>query len=246
MATNRLVFEAEALKFFGRTIGMTLALFLILPAPTVFLRFLSWYYSCQRFADGTRVTSELNMAQIQGPLRMIGLLFWVSIGSQFAVNGPLMKQAAQILCSVVSAYFSFQVMRMVVDTTRTNSGSLLRFAGTWPQFLRWQAGFLALGALPALSEAIALEPAGLRLAVTLIASLATLTGIALLIVPYLRWITAMVQGGSRGVTFHASTGSLVLRYLAFGLGSLLIFTIPWTLLSFMKWLCRQYELPLRT
>ena len=213
----------------------------IFPAPQALVKFVRWYYACLSFPDGTTVTSELTEEQIQFPVRMVGLLFWVSMIGQFFVAGPLMKQFVNVVVSMVSAYFSFQLLRAVIGSSRSNSGSLLRFAGQLQEFLGWQAVFLVGTSFFVLGPVLGLTPiVGLCLIVLI------LVGIVFLLVAYTRWWASKMEGGSRRLTYHATAGSFALRYLGFILSSLLILTLPWTMLSMTKWLWRQFEIPVRS
>ena len=214
----------------------------IFPAPKALVKFVRWYYACLSFPDGTTITSELTEEQIKFPFRMMGLLFWVSMIGQLLVAGPLMKQLVNVVVSMISAYFSFQTLRAVIGSSRSNSGSLLRFAGQIQEFLGWQAVFVVCTSIFVLGP-VAL---GLTPIVGLCVIVLTLVGLLFLLVAYMRWWTSKIEGGSRRLTYHATAGSFALRYLGFILSSMLILTLPWTTLSMTKWLSRQYEIPVRT
>ena len=213
----------------------------IFPAPNALVKFVRWYYACLSFPDGTTITSELIEEHIKSPVRMIGLLLWVSLIGQLLVAGPLMQQLVNVVVSMVSAYFSFQLLRAVIGSTRSNSGSLLRFAGQLQKFLGWQAVFLVGMSILTLGPVLGLTPIVALCVIVLI-----LAGIVFLAVVYMRWWASKMEGGSRRLTFHATAGSFALRYLGFILSSMLILTIPWTMLSMTKWLWRQFEIPVRT
>lgn len=213
----------------------------IFPAPNALVKFVRWYYACLSFPDGTTITSELIEEHIKSPVRMIGLLLWVSLIGQLLVAGPLMQQLVNVVVSMVSAYFSFQLLRAVIGSTRSNSGSLLRFAGQLQEFLGWQAVFLVGMSILTLGPVLGLTPIVALCVIVLI-----LAGIVFLAVVYMRWWASKMEGGSRRLTFHATAGSFALRYLGFILSSMLILTIPWTMLSMTKWLWRQFEIPVRT
>lgn len=214
----------------------------IFPAPKALVKFVRWYYACLSFPDGTTITSELTEEQIKFPVRMVGLSFWVSMIGQLLVAGPLKQQLVNAVISMVSAYFSFQLLRAVIGSSRSNSGSLLRFAGQLQEYLGWQAVFVVCTCILVLAP-VAL---GLTPIVGLCVIVLTLVGLMFFLVVYMRWWTSKLEGGSRRLTFHASAGSFALRYLGFILSSMLILTLPWTTLSMTKWLSRQFEIPVRT
>ncbi len=112
---------------------MMFAIVLMIRSPLVFTKYVDWYYSCLHFSDGTKVTSYLAIDQIKSPIRGIGFIFWVGIYLQTSTTDPFQQQVAKVVCSLISANFSFQIIQNVVGTTLGDSGS---FFGSLANFRR--------------------------------------------------------------------------------------------------------------
>ncbi len=92
----------------------------------------------------------------------------------------------------------------------------LRFTGGYWAFLGWSA-FMWVAAI-------------------------TIIGWAWVMTAVIRWACRHIEGSSKQLTFEASGWGVLWRSLVFGLTSIFIIPIPWTLRWYMNWFITQFYL----
>ncbi len=242
---NRLAFSAEALPYFVRAILFGLSTLIYVPAAEQFTKLIQYVTSHLRFADGTTVAYGGSANDVKQPLLGITILVWANIILSAMFKDQLLHIGISIALAIASGYVGFQVIQAVVPHLTTSNGSRLNFAGTLEDYIKWQLMITGASVLPALVAYVMPQRGILAGLIAIAVALLALGLIAFVLVLYSKWIASKVAGGSRIADFNAEPIEMIGMMIGFVLFSMLIVTIPWSLLWYMKWMFSRYSLPAR-
>ncbi len=242
---NRLQFSAEAIPYFVRAILFGLSVLVYVPAAEQFTKLLQYVTSHLRFADGTTVAYSGNPSDVKQPLLGMTILIWVNIILSATFKDQLVHIGISIALAIASGYVGFQVIQAVAPHLTTSNGSRLKFAGTLEEFIKWQLMITGASLVPALLAYVMPQSGFLGALIAIAVALLTLGLMAFVLVMYSKWTASKLAGGSRIANFNAKPLEMMGMMIGFALFSMLIVTIPWSLIWYMKWIFSKYSLPAR-
>ena len=147
---NRLIFSAEAIPYFARTILFGLWTLVYVPAAEQFTKLIQFIASHLRFADGTTVAYGGSPSDVKQPLIGVTILIWAQILLGIMISDSLASIGVTIAISLVYGYVSYQVIRTIAPLCVTSNGSRLTFAGSLEEYLKWLSMITGCTLLPSL------------------------------------------------------------------------------------------------
>jgi hypothetical protein len=215
-----LAFGGDIVELLGWLLLALFSSILIVPLAWTFAAFCRWFCRNLRFGDGASAefTGKGIEVLVWILLSFLAGLSWTPIvvhwrppWTLIALHwGPL---SIQPLDFVIGPLIALMILRWLARSVQLSGGPALRFEGSYLGCF----GYEVLGAL----------------------SILTIIGWAWVTASWYRWVARRTRGEGIVIGFDGTGGEILWRTLATVLGSLLIVTIPWVFMWYLRWLVSQ-------
>jgi len=210
----QLDFYGTPLQTAGWILASLLATLLLIPLAWVNAAIARWICQSTAFSDGTTP----NFRGTGGEVVVWHVLLVLLLALQVMMRSADVTSIAMVfgMSYVVIVGIALMLLKWFVYNVQLNPGLQLTFTGSFIGLLAWY--------------------------VVLLASICTVIGWAWVVVAMYRWIAQNTKGQGIAIDFRASAVEFLWRGIAFIAGSLLIVTIPFLLVWFMRWMIGQFVL----
>ncbi len=245
LSANRMEFTAEAIPLFIKSLLTGLSALIYVPAPGQLTGLMKYSFSHLRFSDGSTAEYVGTEEPLKQPMIGVTAMIWAQILLRYTFSSPILGLLVSVAASLGMAYFVYQVIQVVVANVKTSHGSRLNFAASLEDYLKWQLIIVAVSVIPGVLTIVL--PLGVIMGAlfSIVMMFVSLALYGVVFTMYYRWLASKIQGGSRIASFNAEPLQYVLRMVGLGLFCVLIVTIPWAVLWFVKWQATQVSLPAR-
>ena len=210
---------AGALGLFGRAIALTLAMFLIAPAPFALCWFYTWVVEKMQGRHGSRLSFHGTPGSVWVLTTLYGLLIVGGIAWSAGVAATEepsegAQTVFQIVNNLASVTIGFFLFRWMINSLALD-GRRLQFTASFLKYLGWS--------------------------ILLVASVVTIIGWAWVACGMYRWLAATVEGASGRFKFTAKGHQFLGRTILYILFMLPIVTMPWAMRWFLAWFVEQFR-----